>query len=278
MAGTLYAGFDLARVGSMGADFVGTVGDPLSSGPATITVDTYCHIDISSVPKTADYGDFATAVKTAFDAAVLPNGDEFTVTLSTTTRLYTIEYSGDFQMDFTSAEGARLAAALGFTADHASATSGTGYQCVLDGELSYTSNVTPYYLVPLARSNPSRYTRPSEATGFTKKAMSVNGNGYSVSPLTLARYESLTLPAMELANVFADDATDAQPWTIEHCIQHARGHQPLLFDFDAVQLVAQLAEEDQTFHEMMRQPAFSSGSYHGVWNVSFTKLQRLGVL
>src|SRR6185369_6265815 len=85
MAGTLYAGFDLARVGSMSC----VVTDDVVTGiTATVSATKYAHVDLSSVMGTGLYTAFAAAVQTALRAAS-PTVN-YTVSYSSATRAYTI--------------------------------------------------------------------------------------------------------------------------------------------------------------------------------------------
>lgn len=277
MAGTLYAGFDLARVGSMSV----VVTDDFVTGETdALPTERYCHIDLQSVMGSGKYDDLASALQ-----AIMPFGN-YLVSYSSSTRLYTIFTSDSVNvtLDFTSASGARLAAALGFTAANPKATGGSGYACTLHGTdsgsgITFTSDVLPYYLVPLARTNPAHWSRPYEEQGFVKRAVSVNANVYAVNPITINQLVDFDLAYMPLANVFVTEAVAAQPWTIEHLCKHARAHQPVMAEWTAGSYVMRLSEADAAFRKELRSPAFTQApEFHGLWSCSFSGAQYLGKL
>ena len=275
MVATIYAGFNTDRIGALTAVFDDSVISPTT---VTIIAGRYAHRDLSSVMGTGLYTDLALALQTA--VAVASPTSDFTVTFDATTRRYTFtNASNPYQLDFTSAAGQRLAKALGFTANN-TLGSGSGYACTITSTTQdAVSDVLPYYLVPLARDEPSGYSRPYEPDGMIKREQSVNGNAFSIEPLTIMRLIDFSTLFMPLANVFVDDAASSQPWTIEHLCRHARGTEPVLFDFvNTGDLVCKLSKRNAGFTRESRELSFQQADYHGLWSYKWVELQLLGHL
>lgn len=250
MAGVLYTGFDIARTGSMGVSLQDT-GGPYS---ISLTSGTHAHIDLSGISATSGYTTFASALKTAFDAA---SSETYTFTWSSTTRKYTIAGTSTFSLTFTGDAGTRLKAALGFTGNKS-------------GSTSYTSDVAAYYAVPLARSQMSGYSRPFEREGYVKRSTSVNGTDYSVNAITIPSDVRFRLLYQPLADTFEADIVASSPWSMEHAIKHARCHQPIACVYDSdPSVVIKLSADFAAFSERLRSLAFAQSSdYHGLWHVT----------
>jgi len=275
MVATLYSGLSTARIGSLSFVY-----DDIFISPTTAAVadGRYCHVNISSVMSTGLYTALALAVQEAGNVAS-PSGD-FAVSFSTTTRRYTISNAASpFVMDMTSTAGQRLAKALGFTASNPLG-SGSGYACTITSvDTDAVSDVLPYYLVPLARDEPAKFAPEYEPSGMVKRARTTNANAVSVEPISIEELIDLQCWFMPIANVQARSATAAQPWTIQHCIRHARAHEPLLFDFVATgDFVVKLTEGSACFTKEAREVAFAQGDYQGLWHYKFDALQLLGTL
>jgi hypothetical protein len=273
---TLYAGFNTDRIGSLACELttLSVTGEPMP-----IAAGRYSHLSLESVIGTGLYTALAQAVSLA--ASIADPSTDFNISFSATTRLYTTANAANtVTLDFTSTAGQRLAKALGFTSSNPKAISGSGYACVVqaaDGVL--TSNVLPYYLVPLARDEPAKYQPPYEPTGLVKQAFTTNGTGVSVEPLSMAEMIDLQSWFLPKANVFEDYAAAAQPFTIQHLIKHARAHEPVLFDFVSTgDLVCKLGPSSAQFGKDMRNVAFESGDYQGLWHCVFNGIQLLGTL
>ncbi len=274
MTSSLFAGWNTDRVGTMTCLLTTSI---VTNATVTIPAGKYSHVDMSSVMGTGLYDDLATALQTAlFAASPL---EDFSVTFSASTRLYTITNAGaPMTLIMTSAAGQRLAKALGLTASN-SLGSGSGYACTITSTTQdIVSNVLPYYIVPLQRDSPMRYTRPYHPDGNVGRALTVNGNSYSVTPLTHATLIDMTLQFLPVANVFADDAAAAQPWTIEHWFAHCGGTEPTLVsyaDLGSSRPVIKL-RENEIWTRDRRENVFVRGDYQGVWHVPLKGVQRLG--
>lgn len=258
MSAYLLTGLDTARLGSLAV----AVNDGTDSGTATVAAGTYAHRDLSSVMGSGEYTDLATALGTALDAVISAG---MTVTWSSTTLLYTISHddSTATSLDFTSTAGQRLAAALGFTADHSDGA-GTGYSVTLSGASSYTSNVTPYYALALAKAGPAKYSQPFEVAGQVKRQVSVKANAYSVAPTTLEKRVKFALLFNTLASVFSSKASASVPWTYEDLVAHARCWEPTLLSYSAEDLVYK--DVRGTFDEDARQSVWQD--YQARWNLT----------
>jgi hypothetical protein len=279
----LLAGFDTARIGSLALHY----DDGDDTGVVTLAAGTYAHRNLSSVMGAGNYTDLRTAVYDALTAFAINNGPPL-VFFDIATQRYRFQLQDATEViDFRratigSAAGNRLAAALGFNYQNASAAGGSAsdpYDIVLNhdpapvGGSSYVSNVTPTYYLALARDGVSGYTRPYETSGQTKRGVSSKGNAYSIEPHTYEKRAKFRIRFMELASVFADDAALSAPWTYEHLVQHARAREPLLLSYPAEDLVYKLVNAD--FDQDARSPVWND--YHGKWDLS-VEAQVLGRL
>lgn len=261
----LLAGFDLERLGTMAV----AVDDGNESGTATISEGTFAHRALTSATVTG-YLAFPSAVGDALDAILTTSGSVVSFTAATLS--YSIALDTPNSLDFTevtlgSTAGHRLAAALGYTYQHAQASGGSSsapYDITLSGAASYTSNVTPYYALALAKAGPSDYSRDYETSGQTRRQVSANGTAYSIGPRTYERRTKFGLRFNTLAGVFADEASTSAPWTYEHLVKHARAHQPILLSYSAEDLVYKLVKAE--FDEDARKAVWKD--FHGLWDLS----------
>jgi hypothetical protein len=280
MAATIFAGFNTARIGTLNVLLSDAA---VTNVEAVLTAGKYSHVDIASVMGTGKYTALAAAVQAALLVAS-PSAD-YGVSFSTTTRQYTISNAGNsFTLNFTDTgtyTGARLAKALGLTASNSLATGGTGYACTITSSgADVVSDVLPYYLVPLARAEPAAYSRPYEQTGSVKRKVTTNANAVSTQPLTIPQFVDFKTLYMPLANVHSSEAAAAQPWTIQHLVQHARAIEPVLFYFTTSgHLVTKFTENAAHFTKELRQVSFSQvPDYHGLWHLTWDGLQYLGAV
>lgn len=255
----LATGFDLSRVGSMSV----ALDDATDSGTATIATARYCHRDLtalSSILGSGNFADLATQLSTQIAATLPTNSGSAAVALAS--GAYTLTFGATCSLDFTSAAGQRLAAALGFTADHANGA-GTGYSVTLSGATSYVSNVTPYYYLALARDGMTAWSRPYDVAGQTKHVSTTKANGYGIGPTTKTKHIDLRLAFQSLASVFPNEALAAAPWTFQDLVDHVGAWEPILFSSSADEFVFKDREGD--FTQERRQPVW--GNYHAAWHV-----------
>lgn len=269
MTAYLATGFDLARLGTMKC----AVDDGTNSGTATVTPGTYCHTSLASLAATSGYAGFPAAVDSALDAVLTANG--VTVTFSTTTLRYTVTTTeANMVLDFRSAtlgddSGQRLAAALGFNYQHATATGGSAsdpYDVIISTSGSPVGNVAPYYCLGLSRDGVTDYSRPFETPGQTVRQVSSNANAYSIGPATYEKRWNGRLRFQTLASVFASEADDTvAPWTYEDLLAHARCHEPVLLHHsgEATDMVFKFI--DAEFSDESRSPVWSN--YHAKWDL-----------
>lgn len=265
----LLAGFDTHRLGPMRVH----ASDTFSSGVATVTPGTYAHRDLSSVMGIGEYTPLATELDARLDGVL--SSALASVAWNAATGAYTITSLGNASpvLDFRAstlgdASGQRLAAALGFTYQHPQATGGSSaapFDIVITGATtSYTSNAKPYYYLALAKSGPSNYSRDFETGGQIRRQVSAKGRAFSIGPRTYERRTKFDLQFQALASTFADEATDAAPWTYEHLVTHARCHEPVVLSYDAEDLVYTLVRGE--WDEDARSSVW--GDYHGLWHIS----------
>lgn len=257
----LVTGFDLNRLGAMSV----AVNDGTDSGTATVTVARYCHRDLTSLSAvlgSGNYAVFSTAVDTAIDAVLTTHGGGCSVNLAT--GAYTLgTYNAATTLDFTSAAGQRLAAALGFTAAHANGA-GSGYSVTLSGATSYTSNVTPYYYLALARDGLTAWSRPYDVQGQTKHVTTTLANGYGIAPTTKTQFVDFKLKFQTLAGTFPNEAASTAPWTFQDLMDHVNTWEPVAVSTTGTEFVYKDREGDLT--QDRREPQWND--YHAYWTVN----------
>lgn len=272
MAAYLLTGWDTARTGAMSV----SASDGTNSGTATLTTGTYAHRDLSAVMGTGEYTDLVTELNARLDAVLTTNGFD-TVSWSSSTLKYTLTSSPNVALDFRSSTlgsdaGQRLAQALGFTYQHASATGGSAgdpYDIRLSGAATYVSNVVPAYALALARDGVSDYSRPFVPSGQIVRQVSRRATSYAMGPTTLEKRWKGVLRFNALANVHASEAdASVAPWTYEDLLEHAGAWEPALLSYsgEADDMVFRFI--DPEFSDQARVPVWSN--YHGKWDLKIT--------
>lgn len=260
----ILAGWDHGRIGTASVEG----DDDGSAFVVTQTSGTFAHSDLSGVLGTGLFDDFATTLAAALNTGSSGSG-AYSVTFSGSTG-YAVSYPGGFSLDFdtaTPAHGALMARILGFTSAHPDAVaSGSSFR--LEAQDVYQSNVTPYFQLSLAREGLERYTRPFERSGQTKRATSVNANGYSIGPRTYEKGVKGKIRFQTLATVFESDAVAAHPFTYEALIEHTRMHAPVALALGPTSaptttLVCKLTKGE--FDEESRTPVWND--YHALWDL-----------
>jgi len=254
----LLAGWDFARYETAPAF---TIDDDGAAHLITFSTGTYCHIDLQSVLGTGAYDDFATALQTAINA-VVDGSNTYAVTFVTSpTPGYLIEADTvNFSLAFSGDAGTNMRRILGLSGNQSGAS-------------EYSSDVTAYYYLALARDGYSDFSRPFETAGQTKRVVSSNASAYSVGPQTYEERLKLKMRFNALASVFEDQAVTAAPWTYEALRKHVRCHQPVVFrtTTPAANLVCKFVTGE--FDEGSRKSVFRD--YHAKWDLE-VEAQYLG--
>lgn len=133
------------------------------------------------------YEPFATAVKTAFDAAT---GTTFTVTQSSSTGLYTISRATNFSLTWSTAADVALRNILGFTGDK----SGTN---------TYTSDTVPPCVVISAVGGRSNVVGPSDPDDIAEESVSDGGDAFVVARATNEQLTSWSQTMEPKTSVFS---------------------------------------------------------------------------
>lgn len=255
MPSYLASGFDLGRIGGLEMG----VADGTNSGTATLSTGRFCHRSLAAL--ISGYGAFSVALDAAIDAVLTTHGAS--VSFSEATGRYTVgPFNANATLTMTSTAGQRMAAALGFTAAHASGT-GSGYSVSLSGATSYVGNVAPRYYVALSRDGISRFTRPYDAPGQTRHVITTRANGYGISPHTKIRFVDFEVRLQHGALVFPELAESAAPWTLSDLFDHAGTWEPIALVTTGAAFVYKDRGGDLTNER--RTPQWSD--YHGRWTV-----------
>lgn len=181
---------------------------------ATVGAGTYAHQTMATVSAVSQYTAFAAAVKSALDTA---GGGPYTVTYSSSTHLYTISRATNFTLDFNSATSSDvlMAHALGYA---------TG---TLSGANSYTSTITPYYvIVPTELARSAQLPFIYEPDDIVEEAVADDGTPYAVAKDTNELWADWIQTMEAKANCFDVAATASVPWTWQKFFKHTRGQQP----------------------------------------------------
>ena len=252
------------------------VTDVDDTGTATITPGRYCHRDITALSSrlgAGNYADLATEFKARIDA-VLPTSGPSTVTIDLATGAYTLAFAKDTAVDFTEAtlgneSGLRLAEALGFTGAHPDAT-GSGYDITLTLQDTYTSDVTPYYYLSLARDGLTHTEGwpPYQIAGQTKTIATTKGNGYGISPTTKLQLAEVKYGFQTQASIFDLNATAAAPWTYQALVTHAGAWEPIVLATTALNYVYKDRVGD--FGRDERTSVWNA--FHSLWNIDSRQL------
>lgn len=255
-----------------------SVDDGTDSGTATVTTDTvYAHTSLTSVLGSGVGGDLATALETLTDAILTTNGS--TISYSAANRAYTLAFGASCTVDFRSAtlgddSGVNLAKWLGFTASHTDGA-GSGYDCYLSGQTSYTSNVRPYGIIIPTIQGRSDVSDEYEPDGIAMDNEADDGSAYGVSKDTSSIWLDWTQtaetnsPPSGFASdgmaVFQTAETSAVPWSYQRAFGHARdGWYPFLVVDGSDSLVCELRAEGASFH-----PTRFAGKDYSLWSIPF---------
>lgn len=270
MGGTVYAGFNTARIGSLGAV---VTDDDVTGVAAAVESGRYAHVDISSVMGTGRYTDLAAAFQAAIRAITTVL---WTVTFSSTTRAYTItnpDNDGfiDFREGTAGAVGPRLAKALGITSANSAVENSDAdpYSIKVRGDVPIVSDATPYYLVPLGRDALSGDGGPHvfNPGGQVRSGVTVNGNALAVRPTTLEQRLKARAAFNDVANVFSRNADDSEPWTLEDLVEHAWASEPVYVKTATEGFVGKLVGQAAEWTEQTRQRSIRT--YEGLWHWDF---------
>mgnify|MGYP000411933091 CR=1 FL=1 len=124
----LYAGFDLARIGTVSITLTDAGGGPIVVSLAT---GRFAHIDLSSVMGAGEYDQFDDAFEAAINAAPTIEND-YSLSFNTTTLAYTLsKAAGTFTLAAPTGVGRNV---LGLSAGGAGLT-------------TISSNLRPYYVI-----------------------------------------------------------------------------------------------------------------------------------
>lgn len=184
----------------------------------------------SSTPSVAysgqAYTPFATAIKTAFDAAT---GTTFTVTWSSTTGLYTITRATTFTLTFSTAADLRLRDALGFTANRTSSFVG--------GVWTLTSDVVPAYVLDSTIAGRTNVTGPYEPDDIAEETVSDGGDAYVITRKTselLIEWQQSMEPRSKVMTwaAYVTNSNQNIPWSYQQMFRHLRGTYPFFVDDD----------------------------------------------
>jgi hypothetical protein len=222
MALRLEYSFDLASLPTAGVAVDVT---DAGGGPTTVTMATgvHTHTDISSVD--SDFSVFATAFKTALDAAM---AGTHTITWNGTTGYAVVSDSATFELDFSSAgtQGTQLRQLLGFSGD-------------LTGSTAYSSDVRPYYLIIPIIQGRTRYKLAQETPEVVNEKVADDGSRVFIAKTTADKVgEWMHVAEIETTpGVFSDVGTPVKktmvdagtsandvPWSWEHSFEHLRTH------------------------------------------------------
>lgn len=186
-----------------GWDFVGE--DPDS----TVRLETYADVPLWEV--------LQAALRAEATTQSWPSPTNITCSQSGTTGRGTITYSAQITLTFSLAAGRRF---LGYSADQT-------------GSSSYTSDITPDYIIlptALATSDPTTNYEPA---GVANHMQSDDGAGFGVSRTVAPLYRDWTQIYENKAKTLrlaAPDGTTAgdHPWTFQALIEHCRGRFPFI--------------------------------------------------
>ena len=271
----LAAGFNTVRIGTMACK----VTDAGGNGTATVTAGKWCHRDLTSLSAklgSGNYGDLATELKARIDALPTTAMDALTIDLST--GAYTLDFALETTVDFTTAtlgdnSGLRLAEALGFDYTHENATfisESDPYNIYLSGAAIYTSNVTPYYYLALAKDGITHTDGwpPYQVAGQSRGVITTLGNGYGRSPTTKIYLCEVQFGVLAQAATFAQNASATVPWTYEDLVTHAGLWEPICIATTGLNCVI----KDRVGDFGMKERESLWGSYHANWNTTMAAL------
>ena len=204
------SGFQVGGTNTMTLSTLGT--------GATITAATYMAgtYDATTLMAAGGYTDFATAVKTAFDAAT---SSTFTVTFSYTTGLYTITRGTAFTLGaWSTAADIRLRNALGFT--------GTKVATDIAGTWTAVSDEVPKYVLLPAIGARSQVSNVYEPDGIVEEAVSDGGDAYATALRTDELLSDWTQAYESKAATFTRATTVGHNWCWQQFFAHHRGTHP----------------------------------------------------
>lgn len=207
----IYAGFSMTSIGSA------TIGWTDSSGTYTadVSTGTYAHVDLQAIMGTGEYDDFATALKTAMDAAASPR--TFTVSYSTSSMAYTITPdSGTILL--TTSTNTVMRSILGYNSLPTVAAAST------------SSQIRPYYVIDTNVDAQSSVSGRYEPSGISVDGEADNGDAFGVSREEAPTYFDWTQMMEPIAVVYTSDASASVPWTYEALFKHARNVEPIYYE------------------------------------------------
>lgn len=194
-----------------------TMSATVASAAASVTAGYYIHgYDLAALgsfnaPWNA-YSDFATAVKTTFDAAT---SSSFTVAWSPSTGKYTISRATNFTLTFTGNAGTRLKNALGYTSNKS-------------GSNSYTSDGVPKYVIGAAITALSNVSDVYEPDGLVEESVSDGGDPFGTALRTAELWSDWTQTMESKAATFERISTAPGAWSWESFFKHQRMSHPFI--------------------------------------------------
>lgn len=242
-----FAGWDHAKLGSATLSIQESGGGGVTA--VSISSGKYCHIDLTDV---IAYDDFATALKTALDAAS-PTAKTYTVSFSQATRKYSISISsGTVAITFASdTAGTTMKRLIGFTADHSTAS-------------SHASDIEVWGTMESAEGASSA-AGPDELTGFIEESTSFAGDVYQVFGTAPVRKRDFEIRFEPRAATKTRYAATSQTHTWEDFWQFVRG-QPFLIVDDIDSTVYRLRKEAFWFAP---ERSWSRKDYDGGYTLKF---------
>ena len=215
------AGYDCARDGNLVIGLIETGGGG-ATGTVTLTSRYMPDVDLTTIYQvsrqgvaityTLGYPSLAVILKAALEAI---GAATYTVTLSTTTRKWTISASGGgvTKFDLTFNDAAKRY--LGFSA-------GVG------GALTYTGDYTAYFIIDGTVGGVTSLVRPRElADDLAVDLLASDGNQEGLAQEGAVKTFALTIPAEPAARVWHASRVTADPWTWELAFAHCRNIEPI---------------------------------------------------
>lgn len=186
----------------------------VAGSTATVASGLYSHQSWtwSSITGWTSISEFGVAVKAAFDTAT---GSTFTVAFNTSTGLYTVSRATNFTLSFSTAADLRLRAALGFTGNKS-------------GSNSYTSDVSPYYLMIPQVAALTDTTDEYESEDVAEEVVGDDGAAFTVARTTADVLWDWSHSVETKAATFTREAAAAYPWTWQHFFAHTRKGLPFV--------------------------------------------------
>ncbi len=263
MAVRIEAGWDHASVGNASLRVTEDPGGTPDTITGTVGALTWCHTNISSIMGSGNYQRFGDQLETALNAATA-NAYTYSVTLDTSTLLYTVATSGggqDFDIKYASGTTAevRMFQILGL------AQSNTFYS----GTSTYTGCMTPYYLFSGDMGAKSKVSDDYEPD-TVEDAEADDGTAYGVARTTAPIYSDYTLQFEPKVKTFKRSVsvttssgltTGGVIWTYQHFIENARSEHPFLCVDDNESTVHKLRAKGAAF-----KPSRATADFDDHWH------------